>query len=76
MTEHIPAEVYVELGAAGLTMPEIRKLIRKASDIANEQHQMGAEGRVSVPNTERVLVYNGGIDGWDWKVYLKDSPSQ
>lgn len=75
MTEHIPAEVYVELGAAGLTLPEIRGLIRQASDLSSAKHQMGAEGRIPVPHTTRVLVYNGGIDGWDWRVYLEDNPA-
>lgn len=69
----IPDEFWVTLGAAGLKAPEIRGMMSKASLAAGQQHQMGAEGRVSVPNTSLTIVYNGGIDGWDDRYYLEDS---
>lgn len=73
MTEHISLETYLELGAAGLSAQQVRNMISEASRLANEKHCMGAEGRIGIPGTARVLVYNGGIDGWDWRVYIADA---
>jgi hypothetical protein len=71
-TEHVPAAVYIELGRAGLDTVTALGMITQAGNLASEQHCMGAEGRVPIPNTKRVLVYNGGIDGMDWRVYIED----
>ena len=72
MSEHVPAAVYIELGRAGLDTVTALGMITQAGNLASEQHCMGAEGRVPIPNTKRVLVYNGGIDGMDWRVYIED----
>ena len=72
MSEHVPAAVYIELGAARLDAAAVSTMITQADKLASKQHCMGAEGRVPIPNTRRVLVFNGGIDGMDWRVYIED----
>ena len=64
-------EVYCELGNAGLTWAEAQKLMAEAAKLAAEQLQMNAEGRVPIPGTDRVLVFDGGIDGWDSRYFIE-----
>lgn len=73
MSEHIAPEVYIELGAAGLSADEVSALISEAASLSAALHSMGAEGRIEIPKTKRVLVYNCGIDGMDWRVYIEDT---
>lgn len=66
-------EVYLELGSYGLSAQQVRNMMSEGLRLAGEQHCMGAEGRVPIPGTNRVLVYNTGIDGWDCRVYIEDA---
>jgi hypothetical protein len=63
--------VWYEIGRAGLSKEEGRKLLSECVDDANKQHSMGAEGRRTLP-TGAVVVYNGGIDGWDARYYVEN----
>jgi hypothetical protein len=76
VSEHIPAKVYLELGRAGLSDHEADSLIADAGRLAGDQHQMGARGKVPIKNTKRVLVYDSGIDGMDFKVYIEDAEAK
>lgn len=65
-------EPWYWIGRAGLTLEEGRALISEARKEASDIHQMGALGKVPIPGTGKVLVYDGGIDGWDAKIYVED----
>jgi hypothetical protein len=65
------AKIYWELGRLGVSWEIAQKLFLAAMDA----HQGWSVGAADIPGTDRQLVYEPGIDGWDSWYRIRDKPA-
>lgn len=73
VTDHRTSRVLHHLGMLGTDWATANKLMSEAFDKASRVHSMGARGSVPIPGTAKVLTYDAGTDGMDYKWSIEDS---